>query len=111
MVLKSLQSLIITKIPEPITHIVLTEKIYNECFSNRNRKLFYIGTFFPDIRYLKVVERDRTHFDNIRLSDLRLESDFNIGLKFHSILDKVREEFVVNNNIYSYCPKSKYITQ
>ena len=33
------------------------------------------------------------------------------GVKFHSILDRSREKFIIENDIYSLCPKSKYITQ
>lgn len=95
----------------PITHVVLTEKIFNEHFKNRDRKSFFLGTCFPDIRYLGVIRREETHFDNTSFGKLKSESDFNAGLKFHSILDKAREDFIVAHNTYSYCPKSKYITQ
>ena len=44
-----------------ITHIVLTEKIYDYLFRNKIKKDFFIGTLFPDIRYLEVIKKN----DNI----------------------------------------------
>lgn len=95
----------------PITHTALTEKIFNKLFKNKIRKDFFIGTLFPDIRYLKVINRKKTHYSNLIVSDLKNDESFLAGIKFHSILDQVREEFIAKNNVYSLCPKSKYITQ
>ncbi len=74
----------------PITHVVLTDKIYNKFFSDKNKKEFFIGTLLPDIRYLKVIERNKTHFENLAISDLKDDDSFLSGMKFHSILDKTR---------------------
>lgn len=95
----------------PITHIALTEKIFDKFFKNKTRKDFFIGTSFPDIRYLKVIDRDKTHYDNLSVSDLVNDKSFSAGVKFHSILDHARKKFIVENDTYSLCPKSKYITQ
>ena len=95
----------------PITHIVLTEKIFNKFFIDKTKKDFFIGSLFPDIRYLKVIDRDKTHFKNLTIVDLENNDSFSAGLKFHSIVDIVREKFIIANNVYSLCPKSKYITQ
>ena len=95
----------------PITHIALTEKIFDKFFKDKTRKDFFIGTLFPDIRYLKVISRKKTHYDNLSVVDLRNDESFSAGVKFHSILDCSREKFIIENDIYSLCPKSKYITQ
>jgi hypothetical protein len=95
----------------PITHIALTEKIFDSLFKDKDRKEFFIGTLFPDIRYLNVISRDKTHYTNISVSDLYTDTSFLAGVKFHSIVDKVREQYIINNNIYSLCPKSPYITE
>ena len=95
----------------PITHITLTEKIFNKFFKNKKRKDFFIGTLFPDIRYLKVIGRDKTHYGGLSIADLKNDESFLAGVKFHSILDNARENFMIGNDIYSLCPKSKYITQ
>ena len=95
----------------PITHIALTEKIFDKFFKDKIRKDFFIGTSFPDIRYLKVIDRDKTHYDGLSVSGLKNDESFSAGVKFHSILDHVREKYIVENDIYSLCPDSKYITQ
>ncbi|MBU1091681.1 hypothetical protein KKA27_02375 [Patescibacteria group bacterium] len=94
----------------PIVHVVLTNKIFNTFFQHHNKKDFFIGTCLPDIRYLKVTERDKTHFQNVNLDKLNKENSFLAGLKFHSILDKVREDYIVLNDTYNLCPESKYST-
>jgi hypothetical protein len=95
----------------PITHIVLTDKIFDKFFKDKSRKDFFIGTSFPDIRYLKVIDRDKTHYDGLSIADLENDESFLAGVKFHSILDHAREKYIVENNTYSLCPNSKYITQ
>jgi len=98
----------------PITHIVLTEKIFNKHFSNKNRRDFYIGTVFPDIRYLGVVDRKNTHFpfQEVDLKDVIQEKNsFITGLKFHSLVDDFRERFIKSKNIYSLIPESEYKSQ
>jgi hypothetical protein len=94
----------------PITHIVLTAKVFDKYFLDKNKKDFFVGTCFPDIRNLKVIERDKTHFTGLTLADLKTDISFAVGLKFHSILDIAREKFIVDNKAYSFCPESKYIT-
>lgn len=44
----------------PITHVALTEKIFNNIFHNYDKKEFIIGTSFPDIRYLGTIDREKT---------------------------------------------------
>lgn len=98
----------------PITHIVLTEKVFNKYFSNKNRRDFYIGTVFPDIRYLGVVDRKNTHFpfQEVDLKDvIREKNSFITGLKFHSLVDDFRERFIKSKNIYSLIPESEYKSQ
>lgn len=74
----------------PITHIVLTKKIYKQHFSEKSFDEFIIGTSLPDIRYLKTVDRDKTHFPTSMLNEIKQEQSFTAGLKFHSIVDRVR---------------------
>jgi len=95
----------------PITHIALTEKVFDKFFKDKIRNDFFIGTSFPDIRYLHVIDRDKTHHNGLSISDLGNDGSFSAGVKFHSILDHAREKFIVENDTYSLCPESKYITQ
>jgi hypothetical protein len=92
----------------PITHIVLTAKIFNNYFSDKKEKDFYIGTLLPDIRYLKVIKRNKIHFENLNINAIRQEDSFMAGLKFHSLLDEVREKFIIQNKLYDYCPDLNY---
>lgn len=95
----------------PITHIALTDKVFDKHFQDKNKKDFFIGTSFPDIGFLKVINREKTHFLNIRIDGLKNKASFEAGLKFHSLLDKVREEFIVSKNVYPLYPQSEYITK
>jgi len=87
--------------PGPITHIVLTDKIFDRFFDGMDRKDFFIGTLFPDIRYLKVIERSKTHIEGIGLIDILNEDSFTAGLKFHSIIDDARRKFISEHDIYA----------
>ncbi|MEK7610339.1 MAG: hypothetical protein AAB468_01155 [Patescibacteria group bacterium] len=93
-----------------ITHIVLAERISDQLFKKFTRHTFLVGTVFPDIRYLKVIERDKTHFKGLTLEDILNEtSPFVAGMKYHSLVDEVREKYVIEKNIYQFFPASKFI--
>lgn len=63
------------------------------------------GTQFPDIRYLGDVKRLETHYKTVTLKEiLEEENPFYAGLKFHSFVDNVRNEFVLSSNIYKQFP-------
>lgn len=97
----------------PITHIVLANKVFDNYFSKFGKGDFFVGTSFPDIRYLKVIDRDTTHFKNVEvnLRTLNLDNSFNAGAKFHVIVDWIRENYIIANNTYELIPKAKYTTQ
>lgn len=94
---------------DEITHIVFAEYFYNKFLRNKGKKDFFIGTLFPDIRYLNVIEKSKTHYDKVSVPDIVHDDSFSAGLKFHSLLDKVREKFIVESDTYSLCPKTKFI--
>lgn len=81
----------------PITHIVLTEKIYDKFFKDKVRQEFFIGTSFPDIRYLGGISREETHRSGYSVKDLALENSFSAGFKFHALLDRKRHKFLLRN--------------
>jgi len=93
----------------PITHIVLVEKVFGKLFSDKTKKDFFVGSCFPDIRYSGGIERNKTHFKNLSVVDLKNDNSFLSGLKFHSIVDFTRMDYLFKNNIYSLCPESKYL--
>jgi len=79
--------------PAPITHIVLTEKVFKKHFSSKNRAEFLIGTSLPDIRYFGNLDREKTHFFDLKLADIKNEDSFKAGFKFHSLVDEVHNSF------------------
>ncbi|OGH83719.1 MAG: hypothetical protein A2261_03535 [Candidatus Magasanikbacteria bacterium RIFOXYA2_FULL_44_8] len=94
-----------------ITHIVLTQKIFDQHFSDKNRREFFVGTVLPDIRYLGKIDRGITHFTDLKLDEIKKENSFTAGLKFHSLLDVTREKFIVESGVYEWYPDMKYITR
>lgn len=93
-----------------ITHIVLAEKMSDKLFEKFNREDFLIGTVFPDIRYLKVIGRDQTHFKNLTFQNILDEQDsFAAGMKYHSLVDETIEKYMVQEGIYDLVPPSKII--
>lgn len=97
----------------PITHIILALVILKSgLLPNFNEKEFIIGTSFPDIRYLGVIDRKATHAKNVTLAMIAQEKDaFKAGMLFHALVDRVREDFMVKHNVYAMVPKSKYSSQ
>ena len=94
----------------PITHIVLTDIIFDKFFSDKDKDNFYIGTSFPDIRYLGVIDRQKTHFNDVNIEYLKSLPSFEAGLKLHSLVDKVRDDFVISRGVYASVPQSPFIT-
>jgi len=90
-----------------ITHVVLAEKIFEKYCLNGDgdRRSFILGTCFPDIRYLGVIDRTKTHFEGLGLDDLKGEEPFVAGLKLHSIVDNdMNRRFMKESNLSSFFP-------
>jgi len=97
----------------PIAHLYLALQILAGPLKSNNfdHKEFILGTSFPDIRYLKVIKREETHTKDISFSyikNLNRENSFHAGLLFHSLVDKVREEYLNKIDIYKDMPKVPY---
>ncbi len=86
--------------PGPVTHIAITDKVFDRLFAGMDRRMFYIGTLFPDIRYMGVINRSATHFDRVSVADIRREEPFKAGVMFHSLVDKARQQFMGENPVY-----------
>lgn len=95
----------------PATHIILADKVFEKYFQDKTKSDFYIGTSFPDIRYLGVIDREKTHFGDLNIHELTSLPAFEAGLKFHSLVDEVREKFMKSHNVYALVPDSPFITQ
>lgn len=87
----------------PITHILFAIEM-DENIS----KDFILGTSFPDIRYLGVIDRDATH--GYTLDNLTDTSSFISGMAFHQYVDIQREEYWKAQKVHTQLPDSPYIT-
>lgn len=87
-----------------ITHIILTELVYEDLFQDCSKKDFTLGTLLPDIRYLdKTIPREQFHIKNISLKTvLSLNDCFQKWFYFHSLLDQLRDEFYISRGIYVF---------
>ncbi len=98
--------------PAQVTHVAVAEKVYPSLLSKYDEAAFMVGTVFPDIRYLRVISREQTHTMDIFLQDVLEESNsFLAGLKFHSLVDRVHEQFMDQWGAYELCPPSPLVTQ
>jgi len=91
-----------------ITHIRYGEKVLDLFLKDKevDEGKFYIGTVFPDIRYLKVIERDKTHPDNPTIEGLKeITSSFDLGIYTHALVDKERERTITRLGLYEVLPK------
>lgn len=97
----------------PIAHIFLAIQMLMGPFKGMfDEKEFIIGTSFPDIRYLKVVERAKTHSSGVTLTDIMHEHDsFKAGMLFHSFVDEKREEYISRHELYQKIPTFRFATQ
>lgn len=88
----------------PITHALLTDhflRIFPQ-YNEEEKNAFRAGTLFSDIRYLSPLTREETHFSSVTIEDILSEpSPFIAGMKVHSLVDEVRENFVVQGDHYS----------
>lgn len=87
----------------PITHAVLADKwiAAHENYDEEQRRDFIIGTLFPDIRYLGVISRNKTHEKGVTVSRLlEKQSAFTKGKRLHAFVDIAREKLVVRWKVY-----------
>lgn len=92
--------------PAPVMHIVLGLLIL-PFLPDKNPQEFIVGTSFPDIRYLGVIERDKTHnphpsWDHI----LGEKSSFKAGMEFHALVDIMHDRYMTTHNVYSLLPSA-----
>ncbi len=97
----------------PLTHLILFDRLYNwSDLFDKNRFVSYVlWTSFPDIRYLWVIERNKTHLPVDSRAEVLTWDPFFVGMKLHQWIDIKREEFLHSQWLYDVCPESKYLTQ
>ncbi len=79
--------------PAPFFHLALTEKLLARHFTDMAQDPFVAGTLFPDIRYLRVAERDQLHPEINSISEINPNDPFLAGMQFHSLVDSVKQRF------------------
>lgn len=94
-----------------ITHFVLADKVFGKLFQHLKKDEFFIGNIFPDIRYIGVIDRGKTHSDDVSLEDIVQEDSFNAGAKFHQLTDKVEAKYTEDHDINSMFPHLEHATQ
>jgi hypothetical protein len=98
--------------PAPLIHVALAIIAIQGPFLGVDKKSFIIGTCFPDIRYLNVIKREKTHTKNVSWDQLVQEKNhFKRGCLFHSFVDQLFDDFMIKHNIYEKLPKSQFTTQ
>ncbi len=95
----------------PVTHIVIADKILKKEFSGFSRKEFLVGTSFPDIRHIKVIERTKTHFLNPTTEEIKKQNSAMAGMMFHSFVDEAGEKFMMEAGLYELIPRNTITIQ
>ena len=90
--------------PAPVMHIVLSLLIL-PYLPDKDPKEFILGTSFPDIRYLGVIDRRKTHnpcpsWDHV----VKEKSSFKAGMEFHALVDVMHDNYMASNKVYSLLP-------
>ena len=99
--------------PLPFSHIVYADKILQTKLKNRkiNKQEYFIGSVFPDIRYLTKVQRGITHLNfknsKIILDEIKQEKNsFELGILAHLYVDykflEVWSEYLNKNQNHYY---------
>jgi hypothetical protein len=82
--------------PMPYAHFVLAEHVAQEAnLSITDKAEYYVGAFYPDIRYFTKQPREKYHFAVDKLKPYELANsvhkDFLLGYKVHLLVDEVWE--------------------
>ncbi len=96
-----------------ITHIPYGKKVLDQFLSDQNidEAKFFVGTLFPDIRYLGTINREKTHVNNPTLEQLRnIPGDFEKGMYAHGFIDIKREELLERLGAYDVIQKNSRFT-
>ncbi len=96
----------------PVAHIFCALALLNSGkLKVDDKQAFILGTSFPDIRYLDVIERAETHKKNVTWDDVvNAPSSFEAGMLLHALLDHVRENYVEIHHLYDQLPNNPYRT-
>lgn len=92
-----------------IAHVIYAEKALKTILKGRkvNRKKYFLGNLFPDIRYLGEISRDETHVEPLDLFELeRIKNSFELGMSTHALVDIEQAKLLKEMGIYNLVPRS-----
>ena len=91
-----------------ITHVIYGQRVLDRFLDsgkNVNLRDYFIGTLFPDIRFLGTVSREKTHVTPPSLDDLfSIKSSFYKGFYMHLLTDTERERLLDKFGFYKFFP-------
>lgn len=92
----------------PVGHVYYAQE-FLRAYSRFDQKTFMAGTLLPDIRYLKVVDKERTHQYTELDTIINSLDAFNAGMQFHAWVDRQRDERIKAYNIHDlYLARTYY---
>lgn len=82
--------------PMPYSHYVLAQAVAQQGnLQLQNKSDYYVGAFYPDIRYFTGLPRERYHFPTEQLepykSNPSVTPDFLLGYEVHLLIDEIWE--------------------
>ena len=94
----------------PVAHIFCALALLNSGkLKVDDKQAFILGTSFPDIRYLDIIKRAETHEKSVTWNDVvNAPSSFKAGILLHALLDRVREDYVKQHQLYDQLPNNEY---
>lgn len=87
----------------PATHLFFAQMWLDThpYYATDDRVAFFIGTEFPDIRYLGTISRKQTHEKNVTIEMIKSSSSpFISGMRVHVFLDIKRKSFVAKSHLF-----------
>ena len=96
--------------PMPYSHYVLAQAVAQQGnLQLQNKSDYYVGAFYPDIRYFTGLPRERYHFPTEQLepyeTDPSVTTAFLLGYEVHLSIDEVWEYPEVKRAYYEAFPK------
>lgn len=92
-----------------VAHVVYAARLLTHLGEKVKDPAYWAGTLFPDIRHLGIVSRHRTHPEDISLSALLGENDFQTGMRVHAWVDATRAKYLEEKNIKESLPWHPFV--
>ncbi len=96
--------------PMPYSHYVVAQSVADHAaLPIVHASDYYVGAFYPDIRYFTKLPRETYHFPSHKLEEVtagtNTSPDFSLGYKVHLLVDEVWEEPEVAQTYKNAFPK------